>query len=223
MTKSCSKAKTLTPQNIKKLLTRCSLMQEPQQKQLVLALSFSTLRVSEIAQITVGDVITQAGVIRSEIHLRAALCKRRKPRAIWLSESARRIVQEWVYYRQLKHWATTFSDDYQSLNPLSTLVLSNRGRSYSMKRKTRTNQAGEHVDYLACDALELMIRNIYRRCGLKGCSSHTGRRSAATIMNSHGVDLSVIQRALGHSEPSMSLEYIDVLPEQLKRAAKLAF
>lgn len=42
-------------------------------------------------------------------------------------------------------------------------------------------------------------------------------------MNAQGVELSAIQRALGHSEPSMSLEYIDVLPEQLIQAAELAF
>jgi len=42
-----------------------------------------------------------------------------------------------------------------------------------------------------------------------------------TNMNKKGVDLSVIQRTLGHSEPS--LEYIDVLPEQLTQAAELAF
>ncbi|MGR5167042.1 hypothetical protein ACPV5L_07485 [Vibrio astriarenae] len=27
-----------------------------------------------------------------------------------------------------------------------------------MKRKTRTNQAGEQIDYQACDVLDLMIR-----------------------------------------------------------------
>ncbi|MGR5167043.1 hypothetical protein ACPV5L_07490 [Vibrio astriarenae] len=31
-------------------------------------------------------------------------------------------------------------------------------------------------------------------------------------MNQQGVALDVIQRTLGHSEPSMSLEYIGVLP-----------
>ncbi len=102
------------------------------------------------------------------------------------------------------------------------MVLNNRGRSYSMKRKTRINQAGERVDYSACDVLELMVRNIYKRTGLKGCSSHTGRRSYGTNMNAQGVDLSAIQRALGHSEPSMTIEYIDVSDEQLMSASEIA-
>ncbi|EPM3763399.1 tyrosine-type recombinase/integrase [Vibrio cholerae] len=223
MTKAKSKAKSLSPTEIKKLFTRCQLMQNPELKRVVLALSFSTLRVSELAQITVDDVITPTGKVKDEIYLRASLCKRKKARSIWLSKLSKQMIQEWIDYRKANNWATTFDDKYQGLKPCSKLVLNNRGRSYSMKRKTRINQIGETVDYSACDVLELMIRNIYQRTGFKGCSSHSGRRSAATIMNQRGIALDVIQRALGHSEPSMSLEYIDVLPEQLKQAAEKAF
>ncbi|CAK1842971.1 tyrosine-type recombinase/integrase [Vibrio crassostreae] len=216
MTKAKSKARSLTTSQINKVLKRCLLMQNAELKRVVIALSFSTLRVSELAQITVADVIMPTGKIKDEIHLRASLCKRRKPRSIWLGRVAKHMFQEWIDYRKARNWATTFDDCYQ-VNPSSKLVLNNRGRSYSMKRKTRMNQSGGRVDYSACDVLELMIRNINQRTGFKGCSSH------ATIMNRQGVALGVIQRTLGHSEPSMSLEYIDVLPEQLTQAADMAF
>lgn len=222
MTKARAKAKSLTPSQIRKLLVRCQLMQNPELKRVVLALSFSTLRVSELAQLTVDDVLMPTGKIKEEIYLRASLCKRRKPRSIWLSKLAKQMIQEWVDYRKSHNWATTFNNTYQGLNPLSKLVLNNRARSYSMKRKTRINQAGEQVDYQACDVLELMIRNIYQRCGLKGCSSHTGCRSYGSNMNAQGIELNAIQRALGHSEPSMSLEYIDISTNQLSKAAELA-
>ena len=222
MNKARAKAKSLTPSQIRKLLVRCQLMQNPELKRVVLALSFSTLRVSELAQLTVDDVLMPTGKIKEEIYLRASLCKRRKPRSIWLSKLAKQMIQEWVDYRKSHNWATTFNNTYQGLNPLSKLVLNNRARSYSMKRKTRINQAGEQVDYQACDVLELMIRNIYQRCGLKGCSSHTGRRSYGSNMNAQGIELNAIQRALGHSEPSMSLEYIDISTNQLSKAAELA-
>ncbi|MFG0447423.1 MULTISPECIES: tyrosine-type recombinase/integrase [Vibrio] len=222
MPKAKAKAKSLTNSQVKKLLSRCQLMQNAELKRLVLALSFSTLRVSELAQITVDHVIMPTGKIKDEIYLRASLCKRRKPRSIWLSKLAKQIIQEWIDYRKSRQWATTFDDSYQQLNPLSKLVLNNRGRCYSMKRNTRVNQAGERVDYQACDVLELMIRNIYKRCGMKGCSSHTGRRSYASNMNALGIELTAIQRTLGHSEPSMSLEYIDISANQLSKAAELA-
>ncbi|TBM41325.1 tyrosine-type recombinase/integrase [Vibrio cholerae] len=223
MPKAKAKAKSLTTSQVKKVLSRCQLMQNAELKRVVIALSFSTLRVSELAQITVDDVIMPTGRIKDEVYLRASLCKRKKARSIWLSKLSKQMIQEWIDYRKAHNWATTFDDKYQGLNPCSKLVLNNRGRSYSMKRKTRINQVGDRVDYSACDVLEIMIRNIYQRTGFKGCSSHSGRRSAATIMNQKGIALDVIQRTLGHSEPSMSLEYIDVLPEQLTQAAELAF
>ncbi|EOX3380515.1 hypothetical protein ACPFUC_002987 [Vibrio cholerae] len=39
-------------------------------------------------------------------------------------------------------------------------------------------------------------------------------------MNVQGIDLSIIQVALGHSQPSMTLEYIDISSDQLSNAAK---
>ncbi len=222
MTKSKAKARSLSPNEINKVFKRCLLMSNPQLKRAALALSFSTLRVSELAQISISDVLTSTGEIKTEIALRAALCKRRRPRVVWLNHQAKNFLQEWFDYRKSRQWATTFSTEYQGLNPRSKVLLNQSGRSYSMKRKTRVNQQGEAVDYLACDSLELVIRNIYQRCGLKGCSSHTGRRSYGTNMNALGIELSVIQRALGHAEPSMSLEYIDVSGEQLSTAAEIA-
>lgn len=223
MHKSKAKARSLSPNEINKVLKRCLLMSNPQLKRAALALSFSTLRVSELAQITIADVLTPTGEIKTELALRAALCKRRKPRVIWLSNQAKTLLQEWFDYRKSKQWATTFVTEYQGLNPKSKVLLNQSGRSYSMKQKNRVNQQGETVTYIACDSLELLIRNTFARCGLKGASSHSGRRSYGTNMNALGVELSAIQRALGHAEPSMSLEYIDVSGEQLSRAANLAF
>ncbi len=217
-----SKARSLSPNEINKVLKRCLLMSNPQLKREALALSFSTLRVSELAQITIADVLTPTGEIKTELALRAALCKRRKPRVIWLSYQAKTLLQEWFDHRKLKQWATTFATEYQGLNPKSKVLLNQSGRSYSMKQKNRVNQQGETVTYIACDALELLIRNTFARRGLKGASSHSGRRSYGTNMNALGIELSAIQRALGHAEPSMTLEYIDISDNQLSKAAELA-
>ncbi|WP_341848731.1 site-specific integrase [Vibrio parahaemolyticus] len=191
-------------------------MSNPELKRAALALSFCTLRVSELAQITISDVLTPTGEIKTEIALRAALCKRRRPRVVWLSNQAKNLLQEWFDYRKSRQWATTFSTEYQGLNPRSKVLLNQSGRSYLMKRKTRINKNGEAVSYLACDSLELLSS------GLKGCSSHTGRRSYASSMNMKGVELRLIQRALWHSEPSMTIEYIDITSTQLSQAAQQA-
>ncbi|PNM76901.1 site-specific integrase, partial [Vibrio vulnificus] len=98
MPKSKSKAKSLSSSQVRKVLKQCLLMQNAELKRVVIALSFSTLRVSELAQVTVADVIMPTGKIKDEIHLRASLCKRRKPRSIWLSKLAKSMIQEWVDY-----------------------------------------------------------------------------------------------------------------------------
>jgi len=78
------------------------------------------------------------------------------------------------------------------------------------------------IDYLAADCIELEIRKIYQRCGLRGCSSHSGRRAKATSLNKQGIPLNTIQRILGHSKPEMTITYIDISENQLADAAYLA-
>lgn len=222
-TKSKAKARSLTPTEINKVLKRCSIMSNPEFKRAALALSLSTLRVSELSQILISDLLLPTGEIKTELPLRAALCKRKRPRTIWLNNQTKILIQEWLDHRKRRHWATTFNNEYQGLNPDSKVLLNQSGRSYSMKRKTRINQQGGRVDYLCCDSMELVLRQIYQRCGFRGASSHTGRRSYASNMNAAGVPLETIQRALGHKEPKMTIEYIDVHGSLLIRAGELAF
>lgn len=129
MHKSKAKARSFSQNEINKVLKRCLLMSNPQLKRaaLALALSFSTLRVSELAQITIADVLTPTGEIKTELALRAALCKRRKPRVIWLSNQAKTLLQEWFDHRKSRQWATTFSTEYQGLNPKSKVLLNQSG------------------------------------------------------------------------------------------------
>lgn len=127
-----AKAKPLSKSQINKVLNRCLLMQSPELKRAALVLSFSTLRVSELAQITISDLLMPSGEVKSEIALRAALCKRRKPRTVWLSSQARQVLQEWIDYRIGRKWGVTSKTEYQGLNPVSKVLYCNRGRSYSM-------------------------------------------------------------------------------------------
>ncbi|MGO2510009.1 MAG: tyrosine-type recombinase/integrase [Vibrio hibernica] len=83
-------------------------MQQPELKRSILVLSFSILRVSELAQVTIADLVLPSGEIKTEIPLRTALCKRRKPRTIWLSKQSRQIIQEWLTYRKFKKWGVIF-------------------------------------------------------------------------------------------------------------------
>lgn len=98
------------------------------------------------------------------------------------------------------------------------LLYCNSGRPYTLKAKYRISQSGDRVTYWACDSLELVFRDVLKKCGYKGASRHTGRRSWASTMNAKGVSLDKIVRALGHSDPQCSLEYIDVSANQLSNS-----
>lgn len=69
-----------------------------------------------------------------------------------------------------------------------------------MNCKRRINHAGEQVDYAACDALQAHVTKLYRDAGLRGCSSHSGRRTMASRLLGQGHDLETLQLMLGHAE-----------------------
>lgn len=215
-------AKVLSSKDIRKVFKRIDLMSQPEQKRAIIALSLSGLRVTELSQITVSDLVTKSGKIRSEIALRAAITKGCKPRPIWLSAKTQQILKGYVDYRVNRKFGLSLNSDYQRLNPNSCFILSGKGFPYSLKAKHRIMQNGNIKTYYCSDAVQHVIDEIYRRCGIKGAKSHSGRRTQATTLNKNGVPLDQIQRVLGHSSPMHSLRYIEIDSEQLENAAKIA-
>lgn len=114
------------------------------------------------------------------------------------------------------------SDDpkrYRGLRPDSALILTFKGYRYSMNTKRRINQAGEHVEYAACDALQSHVTKLYRDAGIKGGSSHSGRRTMASRLLANGADIEKVRLMLGHAE----LDHVDPYLEIDKRKLRQAF
>ncbi|HFG1774229.1 TPA: tyrosine-type recombinase/integrase [Vibrio cholerae] len=222
MTKAKSQASTLTAHQITKVFSRIRLMSNPHQKAAIIALSLSGLRVTELSRVTVSDIITKRGEIKPEIALRAAITKGCKARSVWLSKRAQSVIQEYIDYRLRFKQGISLNCEYQGLNPHSCFILSSKGFPYSLKAKRRVMSDGSENVYYAADSVELLIRNIYQKSGLKGASSHSGRRSLASKLNASNVPLETIARTLGHSETQTTLVYIEITPSQLEKAAVLA-
>lgn len=219
-----SQSRSLSPKQINRTLETCKLMQSSEAKRCALVLSHAACRVTEIALIRIDDVITPKGQIKTEVYLRSKICKNLKARSIWLSNPlAREIIQQWLDYRRSKAWGMIAnSDQYQGFNPASQLIFNNRGRGYSINPKKRKLQNGEIKTYFACDALEAQIRSIYKRCGLHGASSHSGRRSLVSNAVLKGVSLQQLAVILGHSDESTTLLYCDVDSKRLAYACSVA-
>jgi integrase/recombinase XerD len=176
---------------------------DPERDVLVLLLGIHVgMRVSEIAQIEVGDVLFPSGAIRQEVFLRAMITKGCRQRCIYPTNRALvEALERYLTYRIERRWR--MSDDpkkYRGLRQDSKLVLTFKGYKYSMNCKRRLNQAGEQVDYVACDALQAHVTKLYRDAGIKGGSSHSGRRTMASRLLEQGHSLETLQLMLGHTE-----------------------
>ena len=94
----------------------------------------------------------------------------------------------------------------------SLLFLSKRGKGWrflSFNEKHYKSKAGEPKSALVCASLENLVRDIIKSEGIQGGSSHSGRRTLATLMYRKGYDLEFIQRILDHATHDMTLEYIE--------------
>lgn len=85
-----------------------------------------------------------------------------------------------------------------------------------MNTKRRINEAGDRVDYLACDSLQVHTTELYKDAGIKGGSSHSGRRSFASNLLAKGSDVETVQQLLGHAELDHVMPYLELSQETLK-------
>lgn len=188
---------------------------------LVLLLGIHTgMRVSEIGQIEVGDVLFPSGAIRSEVSLRANITKGLRQRCIYpINRDLRAAIDDYLAVRVARRWR--MSDDpsrYRGLRADSTLILTFKGYRYAMNTKRRINEAGEQVDYVACDALQAHVTKLYKDAGIRGGSSHSGRRSMASRLLAQGHALETIQLILGHAKLDHVDPYLELSPAQLRQA-----
>jgi integrase/recombinase XerD len=62
---------------------------------------------------------------------------------------------------------------------------------------------------------------LYRKVGLTGCSSHSGRRSFLTGLANKGTAIHILKSLAGHRNISTTASYLYSSPTQLKAAVEL--
>lgn len=73
----------------------------------------------------------------------------------------------------------------------------------------------EHLTRFAADKI---LKTASVRVGLLGVSTHSFRRTALTMMSSAGIPLRVIQEISGHNDLGTLQRYLEVTPEQRRKA-----
>ncbi|CAM8646167.1 XerC Integrase [Oxalobacteraceae bacterium] len=187
-------AKTLTEQELRKILEFIATRPHPTRNRAMLLFTYyAGLRVGEVASLRYGDVTDEAGEVRDEIMLDAEQTKGHHARVVFVNAKLKRELKAYII-------------QYPLTKPNSKLF-------YSQKREEQgftANTLTQHFHYL------------YKRAGISGASSHSGRRSFITNLAAKGVGVRVLMSLAGHRNISTTQAYIDVNDDMKRRAVELA-
>ena len=187
-------AKTLNQQELRRVLDYTATRKHSiRNRALVLTSFLSGMRVGEIASLRYSDVVSADGTIKNEIHLSAEQTKGNEGRTIFVNDRLR---------RELESYIATYK-------PINT----NRRFFYSQKATS---------DGFTANTLTQYFHYLYKRVGVDGASSHSGRRSFATNIASKGVGIRVLQKLLGHKNIQTTSVYIYANDDMLRKAVELA-
>ena len=156
------------------------------------------IRVTELSLLEIRDIMHPSGQLRAEVYLRGAITKHGHPRVIYLSHSKTvSAVEAWLTYRQRRGWMLGRDGNYRGFRADERLVLTHKGRAFELAFKPRQISTGIEM-YRCCDALQQAMSRIYRQAGIKGGSSHSGRRTLAARVLAQTGRVEDVQQVLGH-------------------------
>ena len=181
----------------------------------------SLTRIGETCQLRVKDVFTKSGELKSVFRMRADYTKTNQSRdcALVLKQQ-RQAIFRWRDRRIKDRAMLSVDGSYGGLNGDSPLFLARSGKRWvtlSFNVKKYQTQDGQK-ETLVCSSMENYIRNLFKSCGFKQGSSHSGRKSTASLLSDNGVDYEVIQMAIGHVSDDMTDTYITPEPQRLTDA-----
>ena len=186
-------AKTLTQQELRRVLDYIATRKHSiRNRALVLTSFLSGMRVGEIASLRYSNIVSSDGTIKNEIHLTAEQTKGNESRTVFVNDRLR---------KELECYIST----HKPTNSNSKFFYSQKSTSDGFTANTLT----QYFHYL------------YKRVGIDGASSHSGRRSFATNIASRGVGIRVLQKLLGHKNIQTTSVYIYANDDMLRKAVEL--
>lgn len=220
------RARILTKSEFRRMLKVATITREAIRNQLLLCFSHACgLRVTELASITIRDVMHPSGRIKDELTLRADITKNARVRTVPMSsELLMAHLEKYLAYR-IKNDIGVIPQppkEFRGLSPDLPVIFSNRGGPFAMARKRRVLESGVHEEYLACDALEQVFRDLYKSGGMIGASSHSGRRGYATRLMESGVDIEDVSKLLGHTDLDFTRIYVEPSKANIRAAFGVA-
>ena len=152
------------------------------------------MRVCEVATLTRNKVLGPTGEVLDEWRLDSSQTKGAKGRVVFANSKLRKEVADYLKANPTQ-------------DPNDPVLVSQKG---NRRRKG-----------FSANTLCQLINGIYREAGIQGASSHSGRRGFITQLSQTGVGIKVIMELAGHRQLSTTQKYIEVTPDQKRKAVEL--
>jgi integrase/recombinase XerD len=189
-------AKTLTQQELRRVLDYTATRKHStRNRALLMTTHLSGMRVGEVASLRNSDVLDAEGNIRNEIRLSAEQTKGNEARVVFVSDKLRKELE--LYTRLIPN---------ATINPALKFFYSQKSNS----------------DGFTANTLTQFFHYLYKRAGIDGASSHSGRRTFITNLATKGVGVRVLMSLAGHKNISTTQAYIDVNDDMKRKAVELA-
>lgn len=188
-------AKTLTEQDLQRVLDYINNHAHAARNRAMLLMTYySGMRVGEVASLCYADVVDlHDKSIRREFILSPEQTKGGESRTVFINEKLRSELEQYVLQ-------TRFRSPYDKL-------------FYTQKK---------YGEGFSANTAAQFFYHLYRRAGIKGASSHSGRRSFITNLASKGVSVRVLAGLAGHKSISTTQRYIDLNANLMRSAVELA-
>jgi integrase/recombinase XerD len=217
-----------TPSQLSSIVWRASLTAEAKRNvAMCLFLFGSGLRINELAQLRIKDVLYPNGELKTTFKLPARYTKTNKSRIVYIAVKQLRIaLDNWLDQRIAEGAMTSDNGSYRNLRPDSPLFLSKKGSwrkfAFNVKKYTVLDDKGKPAskETLVCSTLENLMRDIFKGAGLQGGSSHSGRRTLGSWLDRKGCTLEAIQSIMNHEDPETTLIYIEPWEKRIDQAFK---
>jgi integrase/recombinase XerD len=186
-------AKTLNQQELRRVLDYTATRKHSTRNRAILMTTFmSGMRVGEVASLRYRDVINSDGSIKNEIRLKPEQTKGNEGRIVFVNEKLRKELEQ--YIRIVK------------------IVDMNKKLFYSQKKTS---------DGFTANTLTQFFHYLYKKAGIDGASSHSGRRTFITNLATKGIGVRVLMSLAGHKNISTTQSYIDVNDDMKRKAVEL--
>ena len=197
-----SQARILTSREYRKVLVYIANNRHASRNKAMLYMShLAGLRVGEISDLTIADILNEDGSIKDEVYLSPDKTKGDRGRTVLLPKKLQDELQNYLSIRfRLKELRAVAMTD------------TSRALFYSQRHPS---------DGFSPNTLAQYFHYLYKNAGVEGASSHSGRRFFATKIAEAGTNPKVLQNLLGHRNLQTTMRYVEISPTMMRSAVEL--